>query len=40
MAAEPCSGNPKPEILDELAQYELALLDINNTVPKGIVRGV
>ena len=33
MEAELGAGNKRPEVLEKLAQYELTLLDINNSVP-------
>ncbi len=38
MAKELGAGNKKPEVLSKLAQYELTLLDINNTVPKDMYK--
>lgn len=38
MKTELGEGNKKPEILEKLAQYELTLLDINNSVPKDMYK--
>ena len=38
MEEELGAGNKKPEVLAKLAQYELTLLDINNSVPKDMYK--